>query len=289
MHYRSTYEKNNHLLRQALLEKQALIAVHRGARGGNIIENTISAYEIAISMGADLLECDLSMSTDGTLYLFHDGEEQRLLGEKSNITTMHSAQIDALEYKNSIDLPSGVHVQRLKELLERFSGTKQLFNMDRCWSYMPQVMQALRQYPKTVGQAILKTPVKPEYLQFFIHAPEPFMYMPIVKTAGEITMVLAHPEINTVGIEIIAEHQDDELLSQSFIHSLRELGLFVWVNTLVLSSLPNHRLSGGFNDDRAVLGNPDDTWGALFARGVNVLQTDWPAQLKQYRDAYFAK
>ena len=278
---------NNRLLNRALDEKKALIAVHRGTRGGNIIENTIAAYDIAVSMGADLLECDVSMSTDGKLYLFHDGEEKRLLNVKANICTMDSAQIDRLEYRNSIGLPSGVHVQRFEQVLKRYCSTSQLLNVDRSWNYLPQTTQVLRQCTKALEQVIIKTPVKAEYLDFFSEAPEPYMYMPIAQSAQEIDQVLARQNINTVGIEIIAQHRDDELLSEAYIRSLREKGLFVWVNTLVLSNLPNHNLSGGLNDDRAVQGRPDDTWGTLFSRGVNILQTDWPSQLKSYRDAYF--
>ena len=287
MQHSDLYQKNNRLLRQKLDEKKALIAVHRGTRGGNIIENTIAAFDIAVSMGADLFECDVSMSTDGVLYAFHDGGELRLLGVQNNIRTMDSTSIDALEYRNSIDLPSGLHVQRLEQVLRRYCGQAQLFNIDRSWDYLPQTVQLVRRFPQVVEQAIIKTPVDDKYLDFFSEAAEPFMYMPIVRSAEDVAHVLARPGINTVGIEIIAQHQDDELLCASYIKSLRKQVMFVWVNTLVLSSLPEHRLSGGFDDDKAVQERPETAWGMLFARGVNVLHTDWPMQLKQYRDAYF--
>jgi glycerophosphoryl diester phosphodiesterase len=288
MQSRDQYKDNNRLLQQMLNWKKALIAVHRGTRGGNIIENTIAAFDISISMGADLFECDVSMSTDGVLYAFHDGEEERLLGVKSNICTMDSQRIDAIEYRNSIGLPSGRNVQRLEQVLQRYYGCAQLFNIDRSWNYLPQVVQLLHRYPQLTKQLIIKTPVKEEYLDFFSNTPEPYMYMPIVQSSEDITKVLARPKINTVGIEIIARHREDELLSASYIQSLREHVLYIWVNTLVLSNLPDHRLSGGLNDDDAVQGRPDDTWGLLFSHGVNILHTDWPAQLKQYRDTFFA-
>ena len=281
------YKGNNRLLTKMLNEKKALIAVHRGTRGGNIIENTIAAYDIAASLGADMFECDVSMSTDGVLYAFHDGEEKRLLGVKTNICTMDSASIDALSYSNSIGLPSGLRVQRLKQILQQYCGKDQLFNLDRSWNYLEQTIQLLRKCPKLMEQAIIKTPVQDEYLDYFSRAPEPLMYMPIAKTAQEIERVLARQDINTVGVEIIAQHPDDDILSADYIQALRKQVLFVWVNTLVLSNLPDHRLSGGLDDDKALQGNMDNAWGALYQRGVNILHTDWPAQMKQYRDAYF--
>ncbi len=42
-----------------------LIAVHRGTWGGNVIQNTVQAYRIALDMGGDIFECDAALSADG--------------------------------------------------------------------------------------------------------------------------------------------------------------------------------------------------------------------------------
>ena len=91
------YAEINQLLNKRLDEKKILIAVHRGTWGGNIIENTNLAYEQSLAMGADMFECDLSNSTDGELYCFHDGGESRILHEEDNIKTMSSEKIESLE------------------------------------------------------------------------------------------------------------------------------------------------------------------------------------------------
>lgn len=59
------FEQINQLLNARLEQNKVLIAVHRGAWGGNVIENTIPSFELALQMGADMFECDLSKSTDG--------------------------------------------------------------------------------------------------------------------------------------------------------------------------------------------------------------------------------
>ena len=69
------YRAINENLNQQFQKKGCLIAQHRGARCGNIIGNTLSAFKASLLLGADMFELDVSRSTDGTLYCFHDTTE----------------------------------------------------------------------------------------------------------------------------------------------------------------------------------------------------------------------
>ena len=91
---RECYSEINELLNKTFEKKKVLIAAHRGAWGGNIIENTIPSFLLAREMGADMFECDVSKSTDGILYAFHDGFETRLLGINKNIEKLSASEID---------------------------------------------------------------------------------------------------------------------------------------------------------------------------------------------------
>ena len=44
------------------------VVAHRGVAGGNIPCNTMTAYEIALKQGADMIETDLNTTKDGKLY-----------------------------------------------------------------------------------------------------------------------------------------------------------------------------------------------------------------------------
>lgn len=136
-----------------------------------------------------MFECDLSKSTDGVIYAFHDTQEPRLLKTKQNVKTMTSAEIDALEFYNSIDEPSGKHVQRFEEVVKYFTHGE-LFNIDRSWPILAETHELLKDYPHVVKQAIIKTPVKDEYLEFFQNCPVKYMYMPIVYNMEELRKVL---------------------------------------------------------------------------------------------------
>jgi glycerophosphoryl diester phosphodiesterase len=47
------------------------LAAHRGA-SGLVTENTLLAYERAIEEGADMIETDIRLSSDGKVYSYHD-------------------------------------------------------------------------------------------------------------------------------------------------------------------------------------------------------------------------
>jgi len=48
------------------------VVAHRGARGLVRFENTMEAFEKAVEVGADMMECDVHRTRDGRLVIFHD-------------------------------------------------------------------------------------------------------------------------------------------------------------------------------------------------------------------------
>ena len=284
---KARYAHINKGLNRRFEEKKSLVAVHRGVWGGNIIENTVPSYVIAFEAGADIIECDVISSTDGILYVFHDGTEWRLFHKPDNIKTMSSAEIDAISCRNSIGEESGVHVERFETILQRFDNGE-LFNIDRAWDILPQLATTLKRYPRSIEQAIIKTPVKPEHLRFFDTYPEKYMYMPIVYSMKEVEQVLSFREINLVGMELIAYSKEAELFQDKNLGYIKEQGLFIWANTIKLGSKPSQVLFAGLDDDYALLSSPDKAWGELFRKGVDVLLTDWPMQLGCYRDRFYS-
>lgn len=276
------YQEINRLLNARLAAKKVLIAVHRGAWGGNIIENTIPAYRTALDMGADMFECDLSLSTDGVLYAIHDGGELRLFGRNENIKSLSSAEIDSMEYRNCIGEHSGQKVQRFEEVLQYFTHGE-LFNIDRSWPALSEVDAVMRKHPEAIHQAVIKSPVQTEYLDFFQQCPQKYMYMPIVYSMKDIEKVLSYSDINVVGVEAIVKAEDSELFQKDNIKWMHDQGLFVWINTIMLGKGDVFVLSGGYHDNMALLEGAGSAWGTLIERGYNVLQTDWPFQLNRYR------
>lgn len=67
-----------------------LFTAHCGFSSGNIIENTCQAMIDGFQSGADMAEINVIHSTDRPFYVFHDGNEQRLLHEDKNIKKLSS-------------------------------------------------------------------------------------------------------------------------------------------------------------------------------------------------------
>lgn len=73
---------------------------HRGLWGGEILENSISAYKNAVSKGFPI-EIDLYSSVDGVLYCFHDSTLDRMTGKQGYIYEKDSTTLNSITLINS--------------------------------------------------------------------------------------------------------------------------------------------------------------------------------------------
>ena len=283
---KNCYREINEQLNRAFKKSKALIAVHRGVWGGNVLGNTIPAFRMAGELGADMFELDVSKSTDGILYAFHDGSEKHMLGIDTNIETLSSSEISKLTYFNTIGEPSGIHIELLESVISFFRDGE-LYNVDRAWDKLSETIAMIKKYPWAIKQALIKAPVKEATLEFLNECPEKIMYMPIVYSMRDIEKALSYPEINMVGMELIAGKPEDELFQDDAIKYVHSKQLFVWANAITLSGLSRHILFGGLDDNTALFKSRDGAWGKLLRMGIDIIQTDWPCQLKNYRDTYF--
>ena len=265
------------LLFDKIEEKKVLIAVHRGSSGGNIIENTIKSFEIALKYGGDMIEVDAAKSTDGELYSIHQGQEERLFFSKNNVETLDSHEINSLDYRNGNAFKVNQRVEKLEDVFKHFKGNT-LINLDRGWDFWEDVFGLMHKYDM-FDQVILKSPVKDSYLDVLEKYDVPVMYIPIVKTKAELEQVLER-DINTVGAEIILESEDSDFHNKELIQQLKEKNLLVWLNAIRLNDKTT--LTLGCDDDTALLESEDKGWGKIVEMGADIIQTDWPLHLACY-------
>lgn len=92
-------------------------------RGGDqaAVENTIPAFEHAVSLGYRYLETDVHVTVDGVLVAFHDADLERLTGRPGTIADRTWSELEA------IDL-GGASIPRLDDLLSTFPEVR--FNID---------------------------------------------------------------------------------------------------------------------------------------------------------------
>lgn len=268
------------LIKEKLATNPFLIAVHRGSSMGNIVENTIPAFHAAVQSEADMLEIDLIRSTDGEFYIFHDGNEKRLLGQDRNIKTMDSTEIDALNYRNNIGHVVHFKVEKLEDVLNTFKGNI-LINLDRSWEYWDTLLPFLDHFDME-DQILLKSPVQKSYLDLLDTHPVKYSYMPIIKKLSEIEEVEAYQHINLVAMEIIAENVESPFFQDETIKRIKDKGLFIWINAIKLDE--EIILFATFDDDASIIKGTEHGWQKLVEKGADIIQTDWPSHLNSYRE-----
>ena len=277
------YAQINTPLSQKLAQKKCLIAAHRGSWGGNITQNTVGAYKATLQMGADIVETDVNATTDGVLYSFHDGNEQRVFGVEKSIRQMDSKEVESYHPINTCNELTAARINRLTEVLDFLSHGK-LLNIDRAWNIIPQLLEVLDRYPNAKYQVVIKAPLKAKAAYEYLNAhPVKYMFMPICYSFEDVEAALSYPDLNVVGCEIIAFDEQMELFSDESIQRIHDRNLFVWVNAVTLGDVGVRPLYAKLDDDVSVLEDPSLGWGKLFEKKIDVMQTDWPALLYQYR------
>ena len=100
----------------AAAEKAALhVYSHRGSAGSD--ELTFITYDRAIEEGSKIIEADMVVSMEDTIYLARDDNAYEMTGVNGFFSGMADSQIDALKTK------SGNNILRLKDVFDRYGDS----------------------------------------------------------------------------------------------------------------------------------------------------------------------
>jgi len=81
---------------------------HRGLHGGEVPENSLSAFSAAISRGLGI-ECDVQQTRDGRAVVFHDWELDRQTGESGPVGQRTAAELSRVALGASTDRIPTLH------------------------------------------------------------------------------------------------------------------------------------------------------------------------------------
>jgi glycerophosphoryl diester phosphodiesterase len=97
---------------------------HRGASGdGHAPENTLAAFQKAIEMGVDGVECDVHCTKDGQVVVIHDQTLNRTTDIKGAVEEMTLDKVKKADAGSWFDTRfAGERVPTLRELLELTKG-----------------------------------------------------------------------------------------------------------------------------------------------------------------------
>lgn len=272
------YTRHNEKLLAVRKKKTALVAAHRGAMGGSVIQNTTLAYTTALMQGADCIEMDVVESTDGVFFAVHNGEEKHLLHMHKDIRTCSAKEIERYHCYNSLEnRMAHQKLERVADVLPLFQK-KCFINIDRSWFYWPDAISFLSRFHME-DQIILKAPPEDKYLDMLERSGSDIMFMPIIRSVDDWERT-ERRNINVVAAEIVFDDLSNPVVSPAFIEDLHNKNVLVWANALTLW---DDKSISAFLDDNLSLGKgPDAGWGRLVAMGFDILQTDWPGLLCAY-------
>ncbi len=267
-------------LRADALQRR-MIAAHRGVAGGNLPCNTIAAFDAALLQGADIIELDVSASSDGQLFVFHPGMEPVHLRSERYISEMTADEVETLRFVNQDSTPTQMKVNTLDEVLEHLKD-RCYINVDKYWDNVGPITEAIRRHGME-KQVLVKTEPNEEVFRVMREVAPDLNYMLILWGKDEWSDRMMKSGLNYVGVEALFKTEKSEFAQEEYVRKMNEKGLLVWVNSIVY----NYKtvLTAGHNDDVSIVGRPDEGWGWLMDRGYNIIQTDWPLSMKLYMDA----
>ena len=265
-------------LATAVQEKGVLVAAHRGVASGNIPCNTLAAFEAALRQGADILETDVILSDEGELYIFHTKQEPNHLNKAIRLERLDREQVLSQRFVNVDNDETPYSVVTLDSFLETFKN-RGLINLDHAWDFIPEVTAAIRRHGME-DQILMKTPAKLKFFQTMEQVAPDVMFMPVLKEVDEFTPLLETMDLNFVAAEVVFAREDSLMCSEEYNESHHRKGRKLWVNPLLYSY--KAQLTAGHNDDIAVTSDPEYGWGWLVDKGYDILQTDWPLQLRLF-------
>ena len=260
-------------LPSAAREKILLVA-HRGAFGGDLPCNTIPAFELALSQGADMIELDVDRTADGVLVIFHPWMEKAQLGYADRIARHPWDFVKQLRYVNFDDCPTPFGIERFDDVLDRFKG-RCFLNIDKFWEHPEEIARALRDHGMQ-EQALVKSGPNPRVLEITERFCPDLPFMGIARTEADVAACRAR-KLRYVGTEVLFADEASPLASPAFLEAQHREGLLVWANAIVYDH--REQLAAGRSDDRAVCGDPEGSWGWLADRGFDFIQTDWTREL----------
>lgn len=105
------------------------IIAHRGA-SGYAPENTMEAFEMAIKMGADMIETDVHLSKDSKLIIMHDERIDRTTNGFGFIFDYTYEELSKFNANNHMEQYGFTHIPLLSELLALIKKTGTLLNIE---------------------------------------------------------------------------------------------------------------------------------------------------------------
>lgn len=133
-----------------IMARPTYITGHRG-QPGDTTENTLSSAKHAYVSGANAIENDVYLTTDGVLVIDHDGTTGRLYNQNLTVERCTWAELQALSFKNPVNLEDGEGMATLEQFFTEFKG-KDVVHFIEIKSSQTAIVAAVKAPGRTAGR-----------------------------------------------------------------------------------------------------------------------------------------
>ena len=282
-----------------------MVVAHRGSwwDDGKIVlaENSISAIDRAVGIGAEMVELDVQKTSDGAYVILHDKTLDRTTTCQGMVaeTTLDAVRACHLVIEGTGEETAEV-VPTLEEAFKAIDG-RILMNVDIKLGVeeLANVMRIAADMG-VADQLVIKngtgTPDEIEAARATLQAiGAPVLFMPILddsKVTKLADLAAAYDAFSPEAVEVLNRWEPGTPITVdgglNFTPEARALAYandtHLWINTLFQGGDAN--ISGGRGDPIAVgPGLTEEGWGYWVENGATIFQTDEPEALIAYLDA----
>jgi len=256
---------------------KVLVVAHRGD-WLSAPENSLLAIQNCIDMGVDIVEIDIRKTSDGHLILMHDKSVDRTTNGTGDVSSLTFAVISRLKLKmgkgGSKQKLTTETVPTLEDAMTLVRG-KCMVNLDKCYIYFSEAYAILKK-TDTINHAIFKgTESKVSVAEkIFKFDPKP-IYMPKISSNKMDALNSYLQEGKIQAAEIHFRNFRQPIISAKNITKMKEHDVRAWVNFLLPKSCPDPMA-------KSLLVRHENNWKMVLARGVTMIQTDYPEILIKY-------
>lgn len=229
---------------------------HRGDPKG-FPENTLLSFQKCMEAGAQGIECDVRITQDGHLVVFHDGDLKRVCGVAGSVETMNLVDLQKLKV-----LGSEEGIPTVKEVIQSFPNAVIDFEIKKTARHMEvldSLEEMLRAHP--VSQRLMFSTFCVSVL-YELRRRQGEIF-------GEIGLIFDEQVWSVMKWKIFNLPCDFLVLPPQILRDWRRIFLRLTGLPLMIWSI-----------------NTEDEWKRAEGIGFVAIISDEPARLKTYLDAY---
>lgn len=257
---------------------RVLIASHRGD-WRDAPENSLAAIETAVANGAEIIELDVHLSSDGIPVLMHDDTIDRPTREEGRVDAYTAEALGEIRLLNHMGRDDNAEltsetIPTLEQAIELIDG-RTVINIDKGWAARHEIVEVLER-TGTQNLTIMKGAPSVEEATDFMRAHPDVHYAHILNQNS--ADAFAFPADATPEVwEVVFRNGTEPQAQPEFLDVLSQTG-HVWINSLWDS------LAAGNTDEASLRDSTDLGWQNLVDDySASIIQTNNVAAMNYWR------